>query len=113
MNQSAIIAGQDTQLFALKSIMKQWELKLRTGMVSSSLKTSPQFKKAVLGHLKSLFKVDDTFDGLKGKECYNGIVGALTHAGVWNTSFIKEIYTKKQSEFLAKRGQRIDDIHIV
>ena len=102
-----------TQLFALKSIMKQWELKLRTGMVSSSLKTSPQFKSAALGHLKSLFQVDDTFDALKGKDCFNSIVGALTNAKVWDSSFIREIYTQKQADLLASRGQRIDDIHIV
>jgi len=104
---------QQTQTFALKSILKQWEVYLTKKMVLGKLKTSPQFKTACLNHMKSLFNIDNSFDSLKGRECYNSIVGALSGAGVVDSSFLKEIYTKKQSELLASRGQTISDIHIV
>jgi hypothetical protein len=108
-----MITGQNTQIFAISSILKQWEVKLTKKMQMGSIKTHKEFKRVLLGHMKALFQVDDSFDKLNGRECYNSIVGALTGAGVVSTNLVKEVYTEKEAKFLASRGQRIDDIHIL
>jgi hypothetical protein len=108
-----MLTGNQTQIFALKSILKQWEMKIVKKMQVAQLKTHKQFKAAALGHMKSLFNIDDSFDKLNSRELYNSIVGALTEAKVIENSFLKEAYTKKESLKLQRLGQTIDDIHIV
>jgi len=108
-----MITGTQTQVFALKSILKQWEMKIVKKLQVGALKTHKQFKVAALGHMKSLFNVDNSFDALNSRELYNSIVGALTQAKVIENSFLKEAYTKKESLKLQRLGQTIDDIHIV
>jgi hypothetical protein len=113
-NGSTMISGTaNTTLFALSSVLKQWEMKIAKKMRMGALSTHKQFKQVALGHMGNLFQIDDTFEKLNGRELYNSIVGALTGAGVFNTSFVKEVYTKKESEKLARRGQDISDIHII
>jgi hypothetical protein len=112
-NSTTITGTRNTTMFALSSIIKQWEMKLAKKMQMGALKTNPQFKKAVLGHMGNLFQMDDSFEKLNGRNLYNSVVNALTSTGVITEGFVKEIYTKKESEILVKRGQRIDDIHIV
>jgi len=108
-----ITGTENTQLFALKSILKQWEVKLTLKMQLGALKTAPQFKKACMGHMNSLFQLDDSFNELKGRECYNNIVGALVHAGVMDSKFVKEVYTKKEVAVLNRKGMTLTNISII
>ena len=106
-----MITGRNTQLFAIASIMKSWEMKLAKKMQMGKLKTHKQHKQALLEHMKSLFKIDDSFDNLKSRECYNSIVGALTKAGV--PTSCKEVYTTKEVTFIESRGISCEGVHII
>ena len=106
-----MITGQNTQLFAIASILKQWEVKLTKNMQLGRIKTHKEFKRVLLGHMKALFQVDDSFDKLKSRECYNSIVGALTQAGV--PTSCKEVYTAKEVAFIESRGISCEGVHVI
>ena len=106
-----MLQGQQTQLFAMASILKSWEMKIAKKLQMGRLKTHEQHKNALLGHMRSLFSIDDSFDKLKSRECYNSIVGALTQAGV--PTSCKEVYTAKEVAFIESRGISCEGVHVI
>jgi len=100
-----------TQKFAMASIIKSWEVFVRTGMTMGSLKSHKEHKNALMNHLRPY--MDDSFDKLEGRECFNSFVGALTQNGLVTDSLVKEIYTPDEADYLENcLGQDISDIHI-
>jgi len=102
---------QETQKFAIASIMKQWETLLKSGLVLGSLKTNAQCKKALMNHIGPY--VDKTFNKLTGRDAYNSFVGALTINGLVTEELVKEIYSQEEVEYMEDRGMNTDGIHIV
>ena len=102
----------ETQKYAIASIIKSWEVFLLRGIcMNESLTNSRQHKNALMNHLAPY--MDDSFDKLKGRECYNSFVGALTDAGLVSSNLVKEIYTQEEVDYMESRGVNVDDLHIL
>jgi hypothetical protein len=101
----------ETQKFAVASIIKQWELFTKTGIIAGHLTSHAQHKKALMNHLSPY--MDSTFDKLKGREAYNSFVGALQNAELVTKELVREIYTPEEAMHLEDMGQSVDDIHVV
>ena len=101
----------NTQKFAVASIIKQWELFTKSGIIAGHLKSHNDHKKALMNHLAPY--MDSTFDKLKGREAYNSFVGALQNAGLVTTELVREIYTPDEAIHLEDMGQDVSDIHII
>lgn len=101
-----------TQKFAIASIIKSWEVFLLRGFpMNTALKDSQSHKKALMNHLGPY--MDDSFNDLKGRECYNSFVGALTNAGLVSSDLVKEIYTELEADYIEEQGVSLDDLHII
>ncbi len=101
-----------TQKFAIASIIKSWEVFLLKGIcMNDSLTNSSQYKKALISHLGPY--MDDSFNKLEGRECYNSFVGALTGVGLVSSDLVKEIYTQEEVDYIEGQGVSVDDLHII
>ncbi len=86
---SMMITGQDTQVFAINSLLTQWSLKLHKGV---EMRPGVNYGESILNHMKSMFKEVQGFDDIdpKSKEMYNSIIYTLEDVGMISKGRYKE-----------------------